>query len=54
MCQSPLKYIILSPENYLAGIYVGFILRWFKEEIGFAVEFWAAKKEILYTNRRAE
>ena len=32
VCQSPLKYIILSPENYLAGIYVGFILRWFKEE----------------------
>ena len=32
MCQIPLKYIILSPENYLAGIYVGFILRWFKEE----------------------
>ena len=24
------------------------------EQIGFAVEFWAAKKEILYTNRRAE
>ena len=25
-----------------------------KEQLGFAVEFWAAKKEILYTNRRAE
>ena len=25
-----------------------------KKQIGFAVEFWAAKKEILYTHRRAE
>ena len=25
-----------------------------KEQMGSAVEFWAAKKEILYTNKRAE
>ena len=25
-----------------------------KEQIGFALEFWAAKKEILYTNKLAE
>ena len=25
-----------------------------KEQTGFAVEFWAAKKEILYTNRSTE
>ena len=34
------------------GIYFTLIKK--KEQIGFAVEFWAAKKEILYTNKRAE